>query len=71
VIGSTARLEDFNRWYASTHLAGRSYFDALVVFAGLWQYASLVNDNFPGDWESDVGADIELARVLNGVAGSG
>jgi hypothetical protein len=67
VIGSVERLEDFERWYASTHLSRRSYLEALAVFAGLWRHARLLNPDFPGDWEADIEADIELARVLNGL----
>jgi hypothetical protein len=69
VIGSTARLEEFNRWYAATQLRGRTYLEALVVFAALWRHASHMNEGFPGDWQADIAADVELARVLNGCRG--
>jgi hypothetical protein len=67
MIGSTERLREFERWYASKHLADRTYEDALAVFAGLWKYAVEIGADFPADWEEDVKPDIELARVLNGL----
>jgi hypothetical protein len=67
LIGSSERLQEFERWYASTVLARRSYDDALAVFAALWRYARQIDPVFPRDWEVDVEADIELARVLNGL----
>lgn len=67
VIHSTQRLQQFERWYTTTRVAPRSYAEALVVFTALWQHARQVSPEFPTDWREDVQADIELARVLNGV----
>jgi hypothetical protein len=67
LIRSSERLEEFDRWYASQRLARLSYADALAIFTGLWQHAKLLSDGFPGPWEPDIEADIELARVLNGI----
>lgn len=69
MIGSVERLEEFDRWYASEVLSRRSYHEALRVFAALWRHARRLNPEFPGNWEEDVKADIELARVLNGLPG--
>lgn len=65
MIGSSKRLEEFERWHASTELARLSYLDALAIFTGLWRHARQVNEEFPGPWGDDILADIELARVLN------
>jgi hypothetical protein len=67
LIRSSERLQEFERWYASTQLAQRSYQEALAVYAALWKHARALNPDFPSDWERDVEADIELARVLNGL----
>jgi hypothetical protein len=48
---------------------GRTYLEALAVFAALWRHASHMNEDFPGDWQADIAADVELARVLNGCRG--
>jgi hypothetical protein len=65
LIRSSEQLEDFDRWYAATKLSGLSYRDALAIFAAMWRHAALLNEDFPGPWEDDIQADIELARVLN------
>lgn len=44
-----------------------SHREALRVFAALWDQAIRMNPNFPGPWEDDIEADLELARVLNGL----
>jgi hypothetical protein len=67
LIRGSERLREFERWYTSSHLAGRSYHDSLAIFAAMWRYAREMNQSFPGDWERDIEADIELARVLNGL----
>ena len=44
-----------------------SYAEALDRFERLWQYAREVNPALGEDWEEDLGADLALARVLNGL----
>lgn len=44
-----------------------TYPEALAVFASLWRHARALNPEFPGTWETDIEADLELARVLNGL----
>jgi hypothetical protein len=39
---------------------------ALEIFAALWRHAREVDPEFPGDWRTDIEADIRLTRVLNG-----
>jgi hypothetical protein len=65
MIRPTERLHAFEHWYAQTHLAPLSYEEALEIFAALWRHAREVNPDFPGDWRSDIEADIRLARALN------
>ena len=67
MIRSSERLAEFEKWYASEWLAKRSHGQALAVFTGLWNLARQLNPDFPTDWREDVKADLELARVLNGL----
>lgn len=68
VIRSTARLREFERWYTRTHVAPLSYAEALRTFGAMWRHAQALDPTFPTeDWRADVEADIELARVLNGL----
>ncbi len=67
MINASQRLREFERRYASTVVDARSYQEALGIFTALWQHASRLQPAFPGDWREDVQADIELARVLNGL----
>jgi hypothetical protein len=67
VIRSSKLLEEFEREFAATHLARLSYTDALGIFTALWRHARRLNPDFPARWEDDIEADVELARVLNGL----
>jgi hypothetical protein len=67
MIRSTQRLQDFERWYTEAHISELSYEAALEIFAALWRHAREVDPEFPGDWRTDIEADIRLARVLNGL----
>lgn len=69
MIRHTEKLAQFERWYSATHLASRSFDEALVIFAALWDEARQLRPEMPTDWREDVQADIELARVLNGIPG--
>ena len=56
--------------YAREVLAPMTYREALAAFTGLWMQATALNPDFPSrSWEDDIAADIELARVLNGLGG--
>ena len=68
VIRSSERLREFEHWYTATYVAPMSYSDALRIFTAMWRHARRLNPAFPTDWREDVKADIELARVLNGLA---
>jgi hypothetical protein len=69
VIRHTEKLAQFERWYSATHVASRSFDDALAIFAALWDEACQLAPQMPTDWREDIQADIELARVLNGLDG--
>jgi hypothetical protein len=46
---------------------GRTYRDALAVYAALWEHARRLNPDVGSDWLSDVQADIAIARALRGL----
>ncbi len=71
VIKSSERLEEFERQYIAMRTARLSYMEALALFAGSWRHALALNPRLGEDWLEDVQADIELARVLNGIPGHG
>jgi len=71
MIQSGERLRRFERWYTATHVAPRSYAGSLAIFTALWRHARQLSPGFPSDWREDVEADVELARVLNGLPGRG
>jgi hypothetical protein len=68
MIRNSETLERFERDYVRRRYANMTYAEALQIFAALWQHARALNPGFPDNWREDVEADIELARVLNGLA---
>lgn len=69
MLRDTEELRELERRYTREFITPLSYLQALDRFSALWEHARLLNADFPGDWERDVAADLELARVLNGVRG--
>ena len=69
MLRETEELRALERRYTRKFITPLSYRQALDRFTALWQHARLLNPDFPGDWKQDVAADLELARVLNGVRG--
>ncbi len=67
MIRRTSALDRLEADFARNSRAGRSYVDALAVFAAMWDHARQMRPDFPTDWREDIQADIELARVLNGL----
>jgi hypothetical protein len=67
MIRDTVRLEEFGREQAALRSLHGGYPQALAVLKALWSEAAALSADFPGDWRRDVEADIELARVLNGL----
>ena len=67
MIRPSPELTRFEREYARSRRE-LTYLEAMEIFEGLWDEARALNPDFPTvDWEADVAADIELARVLNGL----
>ena len=67
MIQSPERLQKLDADYQRERLRSLTYEQALAIFAALWDHARLVNPQVGRDWESDLAADIALARVLNGL----
>ena len=67
MIRNPERLNDFEIWHAREHLARLSHADALAIFTALWRHAQALDPAFPERWRDDLRADLELARVLNGL----
>jgi hypothetical protein len=60
-------IEALERRYLHGVTGAMSHLEAIALFAALWAHARTLNPHFPGPWQDDIGADIELARVLNGL----
>lgn len=61
------KLDEIDRRHARERLAGRSYAEALEVFAALWREAVALRPDFPGDWRDDLAPDLAIARAVNGL----
>lgn len=71
MLRRTQALDDLDRRHVREALADMSYREALDRFAALWALARKLDPEFPrasGDdtWREHIGADLTLARVLNG-----
>lgn len=69
MIRATERLDSFERRYAIEQARTRGFREALAVYEALWKEAVSLNRGFPGAWQDDIDADVELGRVLNGLPG--
>ncbi|MBI4545883.1 MAG: hypothetical protein HY703_11855 [Gemmatimonadetes bacterium] len=67
MLRHTEELADVDRRYARQVLAGLDYRAALAHFTALWMEARRLNPEFPTAWLRALDADLELARVLNGL----
>ncbi|MGH9337804.1 MAG: hypothetical protein ACRD21_28970 [Vicinamibacteria bacterium] len=67
MIRRTEELEAFERRYIREEISKLSYRAALALFEALWMEASALNPDFPGDWRSDIEADLAIARAVNGL----
>jgi hypothetical protein len=67
VIRATDRLRSFELRYAIEQSKTRGFREALAVYEALWKEAASLNPAFPGAWQDDMDADLELGRVLNGL----
>jgi hypothetical protein len=67
VIRDPRELADIEREFTRKRIRGMSYHEALGIFTALWREACSLNPDFPGDWQSDIVADVTMARCLNGL----
>ena len=67
MIRATDRLDSFERQYAIQQARARSFREALAIYEALWKEAVSLNRRFPGEWQDDIDADLELSRVLIGL----
>ena len=67
MLKRTKELEDLDRRW-ERHLYGElSLHQALGRFAALWQLARVLHPEPSLDWPSDLGADLAIARAVNGL----
>ncbi len=65
MLNRTKDLEDLDRRW-ERHVYGElSFRDALGRFAALWQQARVLHAEPGRDWQSDLEADLAIARALN------
>jgi hypothetical protein len=67
MLRRTEELDEFERRYARDVLGRLTYAEALSHMAALWAEAKHLDPDFPAAWLHDLDADLELARVLNGL----
>ena len=60
-------VRELERKYTREVTGSLTYKEALARFSSMWAHARKLNPDFPGPWEEDIAADLELARVLNGL----
>jgi hypothetical protein len=68
MLRRTDQLEQLEADFTRKHLGRMSYQEALAIFAALWAEARALNPDFPGDWRSDIGPDLAVARAVNGLS---
>lgn len=68
MIRDPDKVAELEREFRRQQLAAMSYADALNVFVGLWQEATALNRDFPGDWQQDLEPDLAVARAVNGLS---
>lgn len=67
MLRPSPKLDEIDRRHARERLARRSFAEALAAFAALWREAAALNSDFPGSWQEDLGADLAVARAVNGL----
>jgi hypothetical protein len=68
MLRRTDQLEQLEADFTRKHFGRMSYQEALAIFAALWAEARALNPDFPGDWRSDIGPDLAVARAVNGLS---
>lgn len=67
MIADTPRLRRFEADYQRTAYQRLSYGAALARFTLLLQEARFLNPDFGAEWEDQLGADLAIARAVNGL----
>ena len=67
MIKSPDRIREAEAAWSRSVYASMDYPEKLKRYAALWHQARLLNAGFGESWEEDIKADIELARILNGL----
>ena len=67
MIRPSPLLTRFERDYARSRDRTTTFEAAARVFEGLWDEARALNPAFPGDWATDLTADLAVARAVNGL----
>ncbi len=71
MIRPSPELTRFERAYSRSRDRTITYEAASRVFGALWDEARALNPAFPGDWRTDIGSDLAIARALNGLPPNG
>ena len=71
MLRRTEHLAQLDADFARNRLGRMSYRDALEIFRALWAEARALDPDFPGDWRSDIGPDLAVARAVNGLPPDG
>jgi hypothetical protein len=71
MLRRTEQLEQLEADFARERLGRTTYGQALDIFTALWVEARALNPDFPGDWRSDIGPDLAVARAVNGLPPQG
>jgi len=67
MIKSPDRIRETEADWSRSVYASMDYPEALKRYTALWCQARRLNARFGESWEEDIKADIELARILNGL----
>ena len=67
MIKSPDRIREAEAAWSRSLYVSMDYHEALKRYAALWSQARLLSTGFSESWEDDIKADIELARILNGL----
>jgi hypothetical protein len=69
MIRQSPELDELESLYVREVIGRMTYREALARFAALWAYARRLDPAFPrDDWERDIEADLELARVFRALS---
>lgn len=67
MLRSSDRIRKIEATWSRSVYSSMDYPEALTRFTALWNQARLLNPGMGQSWEEDIEADINLARILNGL----